>query len=179
MPPKRNRTDRTLWTAGIIIAVIAIATIAIVRCLFSGLGGLKEGIKIARRECANEEEISRRATVVYLVKAQRQLSKARSNLTERPDELRGPNIALSLAEIELDHARSLARCVASDTTLPDQVRQLKREVGLARGDMAIRAKIAIKRLDRIHAEIDDLVQAVEPSDTTGQRIRNAGLGMSE
>jgi len=172
-----KRTDRTIWISGIVVLVIAIVVIAIVRGLFSGLGGLKEGIATARRQCANEEEISRRATAAYLLKARREILRARSNLTERPDELNGPNIALGLAEIELDHARSMAQCVPSDTTLPEQIRRLTRKVNLARGEMAIRAKIALRRLNRIRTEIDDLVRAIEPPDTTDQKTGNAELGM--
>ena len=168
MTTKRNRTDRSLWIAGIAVAVTGIAVIAILRGMFSGLGGFKEGILIVRRECANEEEILCRATKVFLLKAQREVSTARSSLIERPDELGGPNIALGLAKIHLERAR----CVAPDTTQSNRIRRLTMDVGLARGEMAIAAKIALRRLDRIHAEIDRLVQAVEPPDTTGQRMRN-------
>ena len=163
MDRKRNRPDRSRWIAGIVVVVTGVVVIAILRGMFSGLGGFKEGIEIVRRECANEEEILYRATIVFLLRAQREVSTARSSLIERPDELGQPNIALGLAKIHLERAQ----CVASDTTLSAQIRRLTMDVGLARGEMAIAAKIAIKRLDRVRTEIDGLVELVEVPDTAG------------
>jgi len=175
-PTMPKRTDRTVWISGIVVAVIALLVIVIVRGMFSGLGGLKEGIATARRQCVNEEELSRRATVAYLLRARREVRLARSRLTESPDELNEPNISLGLAEIELDRARSMAECVPSDTTLPEQIRRLTRRVNLTRGEMVIDAQVAVRWLDQVRTELDDLVRAIVPPDTTVQGTGNAELG---
>lgn len=169
MDRRRNGSGRSVWRAGILIGVMAIAIVAIGNWLFSGLGGLREGIAIARREYANTKEISRRAAIVYLWKAKDEVSMARSSLIEQPDELYEANIYLGVAEIELDHARCVARCIAPETTLWYQTHYLRTQVTLARGEMAIAAKIAIKRLDRVRAQIDDLVTSIEHPDTTDSR----------
>ena len=172
-----KRTDRTVWISGIVVVVIALLVIVIVRGMFSGLGGLKEGIATARRQCANEEELSRRATAAYLLRARREVRLAQSKLTRSPAELNEPNISLGLAEIELDRARSMAECVPSDTTLSGRIRHLTSKVNLTRGEMVIDTKIALRWLDQVKTELDELVRAIVPPDTTVQRTGNAELGM--
>ena len=159
------------------VVVIALLVIAVVRGMFSGLGGLKEGIATARRQCANEEEVSRRATTAYLLRARREIRLAQSNLTESPAELNEPNISLGLAEIELGRARSMAECVPSDTTLPGRISRLATKVNLTRGEMVTDTKIALRWLDQVKTELEDLVRALAPPDTTRQRTGNADLGM--
>ena len=136
--------------------------IVTVRGMFGGLGGLKEGIATARKECAEVEEIARRAPVAYLWEAKQEVLMARSSLRERPDALNYPNIALAVAGIELDHACSMA----PDTTVSNRIRRIAREVRRARGEMAITEDVTVRWLDRICTEIDEVVKSFDRPDTT-------------